>query len=1431
MKLFGILTTLPALLAKTWLAEAKIAFYGLVLQFLTPDLSLRWWARIHSQLGKAYLDRVRGSQEENLETALLLFQSVLAAIDSEKYPFEWARANHRAGFAYVNRTGGDREENIEQAIYFLEKSLSVFSSEKSTEDRAKSITFLMIAYQKKVYSTTDAERALGKFLEYSRQSLENYSLDKFPFKRALIEANIGTVFLEIKVGNRAENLEIAIEYLERSLLFLNTLENASVERVQIQHNLGIAYHARTRGNRSEHLEKSLSYFQEALLALNQTENSIDRSIVQNGLGSVYLDRIQGNRGENIEIAIAYFYQALDIRNYDLFPIERAEILANLIYAYSQKITIISKEDLEKVFIYYREAINLLSSETLSSSEKALNTRAVAQNNLGTVYLKCSQDIDQNEAEISENIERAINTCQDALSFVSRLDCSETWAQIENNLGVAYSGRRKDGKKENIERAFAHYQNALSVYHSDAYPFEYVSIKNNLGILYSNSLEENREENIEKAIACHREALEISERYSLNLIRATTLHHLGTAYCDRVKGDRLQNITEGIAYYQAALQIRTHENFLKDRAETLHNLGTAYSMLVEDNNGEENFQKAIACFKEALEVRTPKISPLKCALTLNNLSVVYGKRRTGDIVDNVERKIEYLQAALKLVARETSPIAWARTLLNLGSAYWQRLNGNKMENTNSAITCLQNALEIYTLEEFPLEWSAVRNNLAIVYINKHVGEKQHNLEIAISYLKEALISLNHNSFPLDRVRLNMNLGTAYLQQATILEDKEGILEDAIKCFQDALEISTFETTPMIYKNLGIAYLKRVGGRSKINLERAGDYLQKALTLFHPITFPYEYVSSSYLLGLVYRKNEQPEKAYQVFQAAIETLEQLRGEIRAGERGKEKLAEDFQVLYQETVEVCLQLRRVEEALEYVERSKTRNLLEAINTNELLPKGDIPTNVLEELTRLRKQLHREQQRLKFEEIAYSPVWMEVSKKPTSVKYPLLGRDEFLRLQGQLDDLIDRQIAPHDPDFCFAQRPIPFSYQQIQALADQKAAIIEWYIASETVLTFIITPLRKLTVRQSTLEERNVIISEFEAYRDIYGHGCGDENHRWQQKLPERLASLAKALGIEEIIASLPEKVDRLILVPHRFLHILPLHALPLEGQGCLSDRFFGGVHYTPSCQVLHSVQQRQRSHHHRFFALENPTGDLPYASIEVEIIRRYFPSTDILRGEKATKSAHEGQEFGAIHYVHYSCHGIFNTIYPERSALLLANCLASPNETSEPSQCLPLSEGTLLDLTKCLTLQEIAALDLRQCRLVTLSACETALSSSDSVSDEYIGLPSGFLLAGNLGVVGSLWRVNELATTLLMAKFYNNLFAGSLPPADNIAAALNKAQIWLRDISKRELLEWCETARLSQEIQSSIIEHPRIKYAKPDKKPFASPCFWAAFQAIGR
>jgi CHAT domain-containing protein len=164
--------------------------------------------------------------------------------------------------------------------------------------------------------------------------------------------------------------------------------------------------------------------------------------------------------------------------------------------------------------------------------------------------------------------------------------------------------------------------------------------------------------------------------------------------------------------------------------------------------------------------------------------------------------------------------------------------------------------------------------------------------------------------------------------------------------------------------------------------------------------------------------------------------------------------------------------------------------------------------------------------------------------------------------------------------------------------------------------------------------------------------------------------------------------------------------------------------------------------------------------------------------------------------------------------------------------------------LTLGEIFALTLSKCRLVTLSACETGLTDPRSISDEYISLPSGFLYAGALAVVSSLWAVSDLSTCFLMIKFYENLKNFLKLEAGDVAIALNQAQLWLRDLTSEEFeavfakyqLQIDKiVAQLSKgdrfEFQDSL-DQARKKIQAPDRqpKPFANPYYWAAFTATG-
>ena len=102
-----------------------------------------------------------------------------------------------------------------------------------------------------------------------------------------------------------------------------------------------------------------------------------------------------------------------------------------------------------------------------------------------------------------------------------------------------------------------------------------------------------------------------------------------------------------------------------------------------------------------------------------------------------------------------------------------------------------------------------------------------------------------------------------------------------------------------------------------------------------------------------------------------------------------------------------------------------------------------------------------------------------------------------------------------------------------------------------------------------------------------------------------------------------------------------------------------------------------------------------------------------------------------------------------------------------------------------------------LATLSACEAAIGTDFSLSGEYHGLPAGMLFAGATAVVAPLWRVDDLATTILMRRFYAALLspaaAGVRP---SVAGAPGQARRALRDLTAADLPAegWLDAARIA-------------------------------------
>ncbi len=291
----------------------------------------------------------------------------------------------------------------------------------------------------------------------------------------------------------------------------------------------------------------------------------------------------------------------------------------------------------------------------------------------------------------------------------------------------------------------------------------------------------------------------------------------------------------------------------------------------------------------------------------------------------------------------------------------------------------------------------------------------------------------------------------------------------------------------------------------------------------------------------------------------------------------------------------------------------------------------------------------------------------------------------------------------------------------------------------------------------------------------------------------------------------VTQVVLVPDADLHTLPL-ALGLDG-----EENPPAVTFAPSLRLYaHSVARRHRqaSPEPSLLAVANPTGDLPSAEVEAVLLQRHFAdrglSTTVLSGEQATVEQLVVASAQRPTYWHFAGHARYTWWNPAESVLYLA-------------------KGERLSF-----LAIPATLDLRGVRLAVLSACETGMAPVRDPAQEFEGLFSAFLMAGAAAVLASLWPVEELATALLMYRFYQHLLGdpqeGLAPRAP--AEALRDAQAWLRALTVEEVQRH-PVVRMGRELyptRNSWFWQQMLALEGRGRHPFRNPYFWAGFVLAG-
>ena len=164
-------------------------------------------------------------------------------------------------------------------------------------------------------------------------------------------------------------------------------------------------------------------------------------------------------------------------------------------------------------------------------------------------------------------------------------------------------------------------------------------------------------------------------------------------------------------------------------------------------------------------------------------------------------------------------------------------------------------------------------------------------------------------------------------------------------------------------------------------------------------------------------------------------------------------------------------------------------------------------------------------------------------------------------------------------------------------------------------------------------------------------------------------------------------------------------------------------------------------------NPDKSLPGATEEANEIAKIIPTATVYIEGNATE-AKAKESLQNYNYIHFATHGVLDYTNFENSYLLFA-ADAGANDDGK------------------LTIKEINGLTKQTNSMVVLSACETAVSKEE-VKGWYISPANAFLTNRVDAVLGSLWKVPDETTNILLQEFYINIEKKGMTKAEALRHA---------------------------------------------------------------
>jgi CHAT domain-containing protein/tetratricopeptide (TPR) repeat protein len=854
----------------------------------------------------------------------------------------------------------------------------------------------------------------------------------------------------------------------------------------------------------------------------------------------------------------------------------------------------------------------------------------------------------------------------------------------------------------------------------------------------------------------------------------TLSELGAVY--HTIGDS----QKAVAHYSEALGLARGLGDRRNEALTLNRLGLVY-----DSWGE--YERALAAFSGALDSARAAGDRRMEAAAMGNLGRLH--QAAGDTQKALESFREALSRFQELDDRSRQSIA----LHNIGTVY------HSLGETRKAIGFYDDALRLArSLGDRHAALSTL-NTLAMAH--SALGEHRHALEL----LSEALSTARDVSDPRLVAYTLHNLGDVY----HTMGEEPRALDYELEALRLRHAQGDRAGEARVLVALGSIYA------ATEQPEKASNAYGEALSLTRDVQDRGGEARALTGLARLERRRGDLAAAQAHMADALALIESLRSRIAIQELRSSYLA-SAQAEYEFYIDLLMQLHASRRgdgfdalALQASERARARGLLELLAEAGAEIRQGVDPTLLEREQSLQRRLHAKAARQR--EL--------LGDAHSSDARATIGR-EIESLTTDLSEA-EGQIRAHNPRYAAVMQPQPLSLREIQQqVLEEGTLLLEYSLGEERSYVWAVT---NVEFAAYALPGRAAIEAAARRYYDLLGSRSTVPGQTVTRRARVRDTDREYQLAAEALSDMLLRPVathlgsNRLLIVSAGALQYVPFGALPLPQH--VSDRANEStvakrddtarpliaeheIVSLPSASVLAAIRKEVMGREPAARALaviadpvfdaddervsrkgkpappvdEEPAGvaeraardagvigadgriaRLPFTRREAESILALVPPGQGMKAIdfQASRDLVTSDVLRRYRIVHFATHGFLNTEHPELSGIVLSLV----DRGGAPQ------DGFV-------RVHELYNVSI-PAELVVLSACQTALGK-EIRGEGLIGVTRGLMYAGAPRVVSSLWKVDDVATSELMRRFYEAMLGSRhMSPA----TALRAAQLEMR------------------------------------------------------